>query len=176
MTEEQKRICTEIWKSNYHILLAYCKNKLHINNDITDEILAETFLYLCQRIESDGIPDNIEHYLYAVITNVFKQRIKGSYHTYKHTYILTDAELAFYDILDIENNWVEELEVEENNKKIHAKLNEKLSNKEKQLYNYIICEHKPYKEVANIIGCSPSAVKQRKYRLMKKICQITNDI
>lgn len=164
MNESQKQLCAELWELYEPQLRKVCNIKLVGEEEEKEEVLSETFLILCKKIDQDGDLEYPQAWLYATLNNLIKQKYTEK-NKAKVTYV---AEYAQID-LPYEYDMVDEIFDEETLEELKGILKQKLTADEKQLLYYIIHENKTYKEIAELTATNENSVKQRKYRLFNKI-------
>ncbi len=170
MNESQKQLCAELWERYEPQLRNLCNIKLQGYDEDKKEVLSETFLILCKKIDMDGELEYPQAWLYATLNNLVKQKYT-EHNNSKVAYISEYSQIDLpyeYDLLD-------EMFDEETLKELKAILKKELTDDEKQLLYYIIYENKTYKEIAELTASNENSIKQRKYRLFNKIKKLAKE-
>ena len=162
MNSIQREICENLWNEYEPQLRKICRVKLRSCPDEVDDVMSEVSLALCKQIEKFGKPEKPKQWLYATFINlkyreIYKQKEKQENIENK------DLELPF------EQNGIEEKIEEIYNNEIRDKLSTFLSNDECIIIKYIYFDRLKMKEIADIIGSTESAVKQKHYRICNKL-------
>lgn len=164
MNESKKQLCAQLWECYESNLRRLCNIKLVGPEEDKEEIISEVFLIMCKKIELEGEIEYPQAWLYGTLDNLLKQKYTENNKvniTYLSEY--EEIELPYdYDTLDE----VCELEDLEDLKEV---LKNELSEEEKQLLYYILSEDKSYREIAELMASNENSIKQRKYRLFRKI-------
>lgn len=169
MNESQKKLCTELWRQYSPGLRNLCYVRLAGHDEDAEEIISEAFLRLCKKIMQDGSIEYPQAWLYATLDNLIKQKYREFGKDQNNVYSVSDYEEVS---LPYEIDLVDEIYNEDLLEQLKDKLKTELSDEEKQLLYYIIAENKPYSEIALLMATNENAVKQRKYRLYKKIKEL----
>lgn len=164
MSDSLKEICIKMWKEYEPKLRIFCRAKLVNYQEDADDILSKTFQLFWAEILSKGVPPYPEKWLYKTANNLIKAEYRRQNKIKGKVVSLADNEAVLYIIEDIDDKMVDDQLYSE----LMAELNEKLSEDEKLIIKYAIVEEKSYAEIADILEISELAVKQRKYRVIKK--------
>lgn len=165
MNENQRKICTEIWQEYESQLRKICKIKLQSHPNEIDDVMSEVSLALCKQIKKYGEPNKPKQWLYATLNNIINLKYRELYKFKEKQEGLenNDFELPF------EENGIESKIEEIYNNEIRDKLSTFLSNDEYIIIKYIYFDRLKMKEIADIIGSTESAVKQKHYRICNKL-------
>lgn len=165
MNENQRKICTEIWQEYESQLRKICKIKLQSHPNEIDDVMSEVSLALCKQIKKYGEPNKPKQWLYATLNNIINLKYRELYKFKEKQESLenNDFELPF------EENGIESKIEEIYNNEIRDKLSTFLSNDEYIIIKYIYFDRLKMKEIADIIGSTESAVKQKHYRICNKL-------
>lgn len=164
MSDSLKEICIKMWKEYEPKLRIFCRAKLVNYQEDADDILSKTFQLFWAELLSKGVPPYPEKWLYKTANNLIKAEYRRQNKIKGKVVSLADNEAVLYIIEDIDDKMVDDQLYSE----LMAELNEKLSEDEKLIIKYAIVEEKSYAEIADILEISELAVKQRKYRVIKK--------
>lgn len=164
MSDSLKKICIEMWKEYEPKLRIYCRAKLVNYQEDADDILSRTFQLFWAKLLSDGVPPYPEKWLYKTAYNLIKAEYRKQSRDKAKAFDIADDEA----VLNVIENLDDKIADEQLYSELIVELNEKLSDEEKLIMKYSIVEEMSYTEIAGILGISELAVKQRKYRLVKK--------
>ena len=156
MNENQRKICTEIWQEYESQLRKICKIKLQSHPNEIDDVMSEVSLALCKQIKKYGEPNKPKQWLYATLNNIINLK-------YRELYKFKEKQES------LEENGIESKIEEIYNNEIRDKLHSFLSEDEYLIIKYIYFDRLKMKEIANIIGSTESAVKQKHYRICNKL-------
>ena len=163
MNEKERELCAEYWLKYEPKLRVFCRAKsINYNFDI-DEVLSDTFLALCKKIQSDGALEYPQAWLYKVLNNIILQSDRKSDYEFKHMVDLTFVQN------DVEANFEDKLVQKESLTALSQELNSKLNSQEKLLFKLLYYDELKYETIAKMYDINEDAVKQRKYRLKHKI-------
>lgn len=168
---EGKELCEALWDEYEPSLRRICEYKLSSYPSEIDDVIADTFLALCDTVNSGIELKNPKAWLYGTLNNIIKlkyaelDRRKKSYIRFESV----EHEL-FYNINFDETKFSAEV-LEEI---MDDLLNELLSS-EQTLLILIYIKKLKYKEIAKILNTSQAAVKQKHYRLKRKIKMLTKE-
>lgn len=174
-TEKDKHeLWKRLWFENEQRLKRLCNYKLSGHRDEIEDILADTMLALWDAICKDKNIGRPEAWLYGTASNLINRK-------YKELYKEKDCRVAF----DEENLKLYSLNVgydsdfallpEDITERFSDVLDPLLSTDEKQLLTYIYEEKLKMKEIAVILSSTESAVKQKHYRLARKIKRLIKE-
>lgn len=164
MSDSLKEICIKMWKEYEPKLRVFCRAKLVNYQEDADDILSRTFQLFWAKLLSDGVPPYPERWLYKTAHNLIKTEYRKQNRNKEKVFHSANNEVTLYIIDDLDDKIADEQLYSE----LIVELNEKLSEEEKLIMKYSIVEEKSYAEIAGVLGISELAVKQRKYRLVKK--------
>lgn len=165
MNENQRKICTEIWQEYESQLRKICKIKLQSHPNEIDDVMSEVSLALCKQIEKFGKPEKPKQWLYATFNNIINLKYREIYKQKEKQENIENKDFE----LPFEQNGIEEKIEEIYNNEIRDKLSTFLSNDECIIIKYIYFDRLKMKEIADIIGSTESAVKQKHYRICNKL-------
>lgn len=165
MNLEDQKICAELWHTYEPQLCKICKYKMNKYPDYIDDIISEVYLALCKKISEFGVPEYPKAWLYGATNNLIAAKFKFIY-TQREKIINIDEkeyELPYeYEFESVVHNNVILNDLIEF-------IDKNLNEDEKSLIKYIYIDELSMKEIANKSNSTPSAVKQKHYRLVKKI-------
>ncbi len=169
-TYDKSKICEELWKDIEPNLRRICKVKMASCPEEIDDVLAEVALILCSQYgdEKDSV-ENPRAWLYSVlnytIVKKYKQLRKNKQ---MHTQFYDCSDLCYN--VDFDDKLISELDIET----LITEIENELNDKEKTLINCVCIKKQKYREIAEEYNTTEFAVKQKFYRLNKKIKKMAN--
>lgn len=163
--------CKELWEQCEPQIRKLCNVKLKEYPDEIEEIITDTFIALCDAVNNGKDFTNPSAWIYGTANNLIKQKFKQlkAYKQKHKTFSNTGYELAYnIDFLDA-------MISDDNIEQMKAEIEDELSQSEKTLLDFIYNDKLKTKEIAGILNISESAVKQKRYRLVKKIKRMAKD-
>ena len=168
MEELKNRICEQLWVENEPALRKLCRVKMQSCQDEIDDVISEVFLALCQKVATDNIPENPKAWLYAALNNIIKLKYRKLYKLKEKQTSLTDEQFELpFGCDDIEEK-IDEIYLSE----IKDKLKSLLTEDEYQIIKSIHFDKLKMKEIAGINNSTESAIKQKHYRICRKLRKI----
>ena len=172
----ENQLCEQIWKKYEPKIRRICEYKLSSCPDEIDEVISQTFLALCAKLSEDTI-ENPQAWLYATANNIIKMTYEAQNRNKKKLISLdtgiTDANeqhnlIYSNDFLDkrLSNDQIDILK---------AQVESELDYDELALIHLIHQKHLKYKEIAELMNSTESAIKQRSYRLRCKVKEIAKE-
>lgn len=163
--------CNELWEQCEPKIRKLCNVKMNGHPDEIDEIISDTYIALCDAVSKGKVFTNPSAWLYGTANNLIKQKYKELKIYKEKNKTLSNAgyELAYnIDFLDA-------MISDDNIEQMKAEIETELSDSEKMLLDFIYTDNLKTKEIAGILNISESAVKQKRYRLVKKIKQMAKE-
>lgn len=169
ITEDSKReYCKSIWLRNESKLRKLCTYKLNSYPDEIEDILAEAALILWTAIFNEKTIDYPDSWLYSVTNNLIKKKY-SEINVEKECKTVFDEENADIYRLRIGYDFESSLLSDNLIENFIVELDFELDSTEKQLYEYIYEDKLKMKEIAVLLSTTESAVKQKNYRMTRKI-------
>lgn len=165
MNELENNICKDLWIEYEPQLRKVASAKLHSHPDEVDDVISDVFVALCEKVQKDGGPENFKGWIYGVLNNIINLK-------YREIYRIREKETDLLDIeveLPITNDVIDEKIDEIYNDQIKEKLKELLNEKEYEIIYLLHFKKLKMKEVAHILNSTETAVKQKHYRICKKL-------
>ena len=158
-------ICKELWEKNEPRIRKLCNVKMSDHPDEIEEIITDTYIALCEAVKKGKVFTNPSAWLYGTANNLIKKKFKEIkiYKQRHKTLSNGNYELA-YNI-----DYLDAMISDENIDKMKEEIESELSDSEKTLLEFIYTDKLTNKEIARILNTSESAIKQKRYRLVKKI-------
>ena len=172
--DSENIFCADIWKNSIIGVKRLCEYKLRSCPDEVDDVISEVYLALISTVHNNKIPKDPKAWLYAVANNIIKHKY-SQINKQKNMCIsmsspeIDDIELAVFPDLS------EEIVSDDDIVSIADKIFSELTVEEQQILTYFHYENKTIKEIADLIGKSESAVKQKHYRLCLKIRRLIKE-
>lgn len=166
MTKKDKKMCNSLWKELEPQVRNLCRAKLRNYPHEVDDIISQTFLTLCQKIDTDGFPIKPKAWIYGTCHNIICKKYNEIYN--KQCIYIEDMEKELPLEEDVINTKIEELY----NQQLQEKLHSFLTESEYQFVSYFYFQHLNVKETASILNITESAVRQRNYRICIKLKKI----
>ena len=169
ITEDSKReYCKSIWLRNESKLRKLCTYKLNSYPDEIEDILAEAALILWTAIFNEKTIEYPDSWLYSVTNNLIKKKY-SEMNIEKERKTVFDEENADVYRLRIGYDFESSLLSDNLIENFIVELDFELDSTEKQLYEYIYEDKLKMKEIAVLLSTTESAVKQKNYRMTRKI-------
>lgn len=166
-SDEKENLCVSLWNEYKDELTNLCQYKLSSHPDEVEDVIADTFYYLCVAVFEERKIDNYRAWLTTVTNNLIKKKytelkkMKLKNITYNEEDIDT---YGYFDdmLLDslISDSVIEGL--------FDAIICE-LSPAEQKLYHYVYVDKLKMKEIAVLLDITEANVRQRNHRLTKKL-------
>lgn len=159
------QMCEKLWNEYEPTLRKICQNRLASCPSEIDDVISETYFALCRNIDSGELIHNPKAWLYGTLNNIIKTKYSEINKIRKNQISLTNRENELYYNVDFDGEKISYELIE----KIKYSIIEQLDVSEKNLIDLIYVKRLKFKEVADILNISESAVKQKIYRLKRKI-------
>ena len=163
----KKELCKNLWDEYKDELTNICRYKLSSHPDEIDDIIADTFYYLCVAVFEERRIDNYRAWLVAVTNNLIKKKYTELNKTKLKNVIYNDEDVDIYGYTDdmILDSLISDSVIE----RLSDTIIYELSEKEQQLYYYVYKDKLKMKEIAALLGITEVNARQRNYRLSKKL-------
>ncbi len=160
-------LCKSLWLANEPRLRKLCTYKLSSHPDEVDDILAETALILWTTILEGTEIEYPTTWLYAVTKNLIKKKYT-EINKEKERRVSYDEEAELYLLpvgYDMDRPILNDKLISEFSEEIDFLLKPD----EIQFYQYVYDDNLKMKEIAKLLSSTETAVKQKNYRLTRKI-------
>ncbi|MCM1114955.1 MAG: sigma-70 family RNA polymerase sigma factor [Clostridium sp.] len=172
LNEEQTQICEELWNECEPQFRQICNYKLSNNRSEIEEVIADTYLALCRAYASNKKPRKPKAWLMATFSNILKLKyIEISRNTKK---ILAAEESGLHTLIytvDFLDEAINDKDIEQ----LKKETLDELTDSERQLIDLIYEKNMKLKDIAKELGTTEPAIKQKHYRLKKKVKSIAKD-
>ena len=169
MTDSLKEVCEQIWKEYYQEMRKHSHSKLRGHYEDAEDVVQTAFKLLWAKILKSGVPAVPQAWLHKTI----KYLVNEKYRQYEKENLC----VSLASVEETSLSYIHDIDEEIAKEQLYSELLElakhELSDEEKTLINYSIFEKRENKETATLLGISETAVKQRRYRLMRKTHQMS---
>lgn len=164
---EKHRLFKQAWEKHETDIRRLCKYKLNSNQDAIEDVIADVFLYLWIEIDNNGVPQNLHGWLYKVAVNLINQKYREFYNGKNKILSYDDGIAKSYLLTGYD---IDDLRLESETLFMWAdEIIDELPEKDRTLFKMIYDEDLPMKEIAERLGTTATAIKQRHYRLVRKV-------
>lgn len=165
MHDISKKLCEKIWYEYETQLEKICRIRLRGLESEVDDVISEVFTALCVKFERDGAPENAKAWLYATLNNTISQKIRDVCKVRENisSVPLDEIDLRFTN--SISTSAFKSVSADEFCKVVKSIITEEDYQLIEDLY---INDIKP-SEIAERLGLSENAVRQRGYRICAKL-------
>lgn len=168
MNKTKNDICKDIWIEYEPQLHKVATAKLHSNPGEIDDVISDVFVALCEKVQKDGVPEKLKGWIYGVLNNKINLKFREIYQIKEKETDLLETEVA----IPITTTDIEEKIDEIYNDEIKDKLKELLNNKEYEIIYLLHFKQLKIKEAAEQLNSTETAIKQKHYRICKKLRKI----
>lgn len=170
MEENRKKLCDDLWKNYEAFVHGLVMRRMPDRPKDVEDVVAEVAAALCTLYDSGETLEYPTAWLVRTTSNLINKKFAEIQRTNRIVEKLSSTVQLSYEI-NFDDVIITEAAIEEAKRKILGQLDPK----ERKLYTYIYIEDKPYREIADLMGTTASAVKQRAYRLNDKIRRLMKD-
>lgn len=163
MKTEEKETCIELWDTHKDRIYQVCSIKLRSCPNEVEDVVSEVFLALCKKVAESEAPEKPKEWLYGTLRNLLNKTYKNAYSARENEtpFFESEIELPYmYDDIDSKET---EMYVEEIRK---AGI---LNNEELELIDLIYYKRLKLKEIAEMQNSTETAIKQKHYRMIRKL-------
>lgn len=169
MNDSLKKVYEQIYKEYYIEMKKHSHSKLRGHYEDAEDVVQNAFNLLWAKMLRDGVPASPQAWLHKTIGYLIKMQYRQYDKEKVRVPLIADEETTLSFTLDIE----EKMATEQLYDELWKIYEEELNDEEKTLIKYSIVEKKEYKEIGKLMDISESAAKQRRYRLMRKTHQMS---
>lgn len=169
MTEEENKICAELWNELKPGMQQICIAKMKGYTNDVDDIISDVFVALCKHVSEKGFPDNPKPWLYRTLYNLINTCFREKYNNEKH-FVQSNTELIK---LPYKHDFVDDII---NNDTLNRanKIIGTLDRKDQIIIKSFYFKEQSMKEIAEILDSTVTAVKQKRYRLINDLRDTLN--
>lgn len=172
LTEHKKMdLSKALWDEYEPNLERICSYKLSSYPDEIDDVIGETYLALCNAIDKGIEIQNPKAWLYATLNNQIKLKYSEIDRKKRMHIQLESVEHELSYSVDFNEEVLSEDKIEA----IRDEIFDELIDSEKTLLVLIYEKKIKLKEIAKILNTTESAVKQKHYRLKRKIKKLAKE-
>lgn len=168
---ENMDFCEALWNEYEPKLRQLCQYKLASCPEEIDEAIGDAYLALCSAVSNGTELKNPKAWLFTITNNIIK--LKYTEHNERKKNLVSFESVGcklYYDIDFIDIKFTDEVLYQ-----IKDEIYNELLPAEQTLLILIYTKKLKYKEIARILHSTEKAVKQRHYRLKRKIKQIAKE-
>jgi len=167
---DKSKICEELWKEIEPNLRRICRVKLASCPEEIEDVLAEVALILCSQYgEEKNSVENPKAWLYSVLNYTIIKKYKQLNRHREMNTRFYDCDKLCYNV-DFDDKLISELDIEA----LITEIENELNDREKTLIQCVCIKKQKYREIAEEYNTTEYAVKQKFYRLNKKIKKMAN--
>ncbi len=167
MPKEKKELCRKMWTEHKDELTKLCQRKLSSHPGEIEDIISEAYSSLCEAVYKGHAIDNPKAWLIGVTNNLIKKKYTE---INKFKFKLTHYDEESMDSVDYDEDvFIDSLISDKAIEDAVKSIIESLTPEQQLLYKYVHEDGLKMKEIAKIINISEDAVKERNYRLNKRI-------
>ena len=160
-----------LWKEYEPYLRSICNYKLSSYPSEVDDVISDTYLALCNYISKGIEINNPKAWLYGTLSNIIKLKYSELDRKKKAYIRLESVEHELFYNIDFDR---QELSDEILNS-IKDEIVNDLLDSEKTLLIFIYEKKLKFKEIAKILNTTEAAIKQKHYRLKRKIKKLAKE-
>lgn len=160
-----------LWEEYEPNLRRICSHKLSSYPNEIDDVIGETYLALCDKIDKGIEIQNPKAWLYGTLNNQIKLKYSEIDRKKKIYIRLENVEHELFYNVDFDEKELSEETIE----KIKDDVFDELTDAEKTLLVLIYDKKIKLTEVARILNTTEAAVKQKHYRLKRKIKKLAKE-
>lgn len=165
--DKKEQLCIRLWNEYKDELTNMCQYKLSSHPDEVDDVIADTFYYLCVAVFEDRKIDNYRAWLSAVANNLIKKKYTELNKLKLKNITYNEEDIDTYGYIDdmILDSMISDSVIEA----ICDTIIHELSPSEQKLYHYVYVDKLKMKEIAVLMDITEANVRQRNHRLTKKL-------
>lgn len=165
------KLSESLWKECEPNLRRICNYKLSSYSSEIDDVISDTYLALCNAISKGLEIENPKAWLYGTLNNTIKLKYAELDRKKKRYVRLESVEHELFYNVDFDEKELSE----ETLNYIKDEIVSELSESEKTLLVLIYEKRLKLKEISIISGTTEAAIKQKHYRLKRKIKKIAKE-
>lgn len=170
-TNDIMALCEELWSEYEPSLRRLCKFKLSSCPSEIDDVISDAYLALCDAVDKEKIINNPKSWLYGTVNNLIKLKYAEVARCKKTQVSLESVENELFYEIDLDEVKLSDEILE----KLKDEVFNELNGAEQTLLTLIYLEKLKLREIAEILDTSQEAVKQKSYRLKRKIKLIVKE-
>ncbi len=170
-TTNEMELCEKLWNEYEPSIRQLCNYKLSAYQSEIDDVVADIYLALCDAVKNGHINSNPKAWLFSTANNCIKLKYTELNFRKKKLIHINNFDCKLFYNIDFENIAVNEDTLDQILKSIY----DELLASEKTLLILIYKKKLKYKDIAQILNTTESAVKQKNYRLKRKVRQLIKE-
>lgn len=170
--KDKQQLYSDIWQENEDKIRRICDYKMQSCREEIEDLIADVSLYLWENICNDTVISNYTAWLFAVTNNLIKQRYTSKKVSTQRYVSIDNLDAETEITLQVRTDMLEAIITDSIIEKYCDEIISGLSEEEQKLLDMVYEQNLKYKEIAALMGINESSVKQRKYRLCRKIHKI----
>lgn len=159
------QMCEELWTEYEPALREICRRKLLSCPSEIDDVISDTYLALCKNINAGEVIKYPKAWLYGTLNKIIKSKYNEINKIRKTQVSITNKENELFYNMDFDDEKMSHDDIEILRYEVLVQLDEQ----EKVLIDLIYAKRLKFKEIADILNTSESAIKQKNYRLKRKV-------
>lgn len=163
-------LCEVLWKEYEPYLRKICNFRLSDYPDEAEDVIGEAYLALCDVLNSGQELKNPKAWLYGTVNNYIKIKYIEIDRN-KHCVNLDNVNYKLCYDVDFDSARIDEDALD----KIKDDILESLDEEDRAILSLYYEEHHHFKEIARILNSTESAVKQRHYRMKRKVKELIKE-
>ena len=165
--DEKNELCKNMWEQCKDELTRLCEYKLSSHPDEVEDVISDTFYYLCIAVYEDKKIDNHRSWLTAVTNNLIKKKYTELNKMKLKNLTYNDEDVDIYGYTDdmILDSLISDSVIEG----LCDAIIRELTPVEEKLYHYVYNDKLKMKEIAVLMDITEANVRQRNHRLTKKL-------
>lgn len=166
-SNEKEKLCISLWNEYKDELTSMCQYKLSSHPSEVEDVISDTFYYLCVAVFEDRKIDNYRAWLSAVTNNLIKKKYTELNKIKFKNITYNEEDIEAYGYIDdmFLDSMISDSVIEGLCDAIICEL--KLV--EQKLYHYVYVDKLKMKEIAVLLDITEANVRQRNHRLTKKL-------
>lgn len=164
-------LCEKIWNECEPLLRRICNIKLSSHPSEIDDVIGDTYLALCNALNSGASIRDYKAWLFGTVNNLIKMKYTELNKIKKTLINIDNVEHELLYSINFSDVTLNDEIIE----MIKQEIIDELSGSERTLLILIYTKRLKFKEIALILNTSENAVKQKHYRLKLKIKKLVKE-
>ena len=165
-----------MWLEHSMELKRFCEYKLSSCRDEVDDVIADAFYLLCVAVYENKIHTNSRNWLFTVTNNLIKKKYSEMNKRKRLHISFDEIEMEKYDCYNTDDeSFFDSMLSDSVIECMNIDIINDLTPAENQLYKYVYKDKLRMKEIAQKMDLTLCAVKERNYRMSKKIKHMVKD-
>lgn len=169
LTKNEKNEIGRCFREMKPMLERICRAKMLTGKEDIEDIISNVFCEICSYCEKYEMPENPRGWIYKVLSNMIASKFREIYRQRKNIAQYIDEAVPATE--SAESEAVTKIQTEY----IIREIRQRISGEDMELYWMLTKREATVYETAVHTGSTINAVKQKKYRISRKIKKILND-